>query len=643
MKNYFTKMMALACMFLLGTNAWADTHTIAWNGSGDSNFTHTYGTVTVGGDEIVSFSTEDNDGNGKASYYSSSGGYLSLYFGKNNSGNGNQITFNIGWGVTITGFEITTSTASGSYANATLKYTIDEKTTGTVSTRTQNQHKYYQPITGLSATSSLKIQNADKNRNNVKIGSIKITYTVIPATATTTTIDASGINNTDLASGLSAGSLSATVTPGNGTVTWSSDDDEVATIDANTGAVTLHEEGIVNLTATFAGSFGSTNYKPSKATYQMTVTDSTPQPDKWEEVAFTSLQPGDVFVIVGTYQDNTYALPHDGGSSSAPTPKHVNIGNGRIEGKVADKLKWNLTVEGSGNNKTYTFHPNGDTSTWLYTYASATDYNFDKNSLRVGKNANRNKFVLNNNNCLVTKESDASNYKRYVCLYTNTYTNDFEWAAIPENINHQAPSEVTPIKFYKHVMDPSVNITITSVGYSTIYYGEVNLKVPAGVEAYTYTVDGSKLQSNKTYTENDVIPAGTAVVLKGNAGSYSFAITTESGEGDSQNVLKGSDLRAMTVGGNVYYALSTKGGANVGFYWINDNGAAFECPAHKAYLALDGAPTVKAFVFDDDDATGIEGVQEVQEDQGAIYNLAGQRLNKMQKGINIVNGKKILK
>jgi hypothetical protein len=27
----------------------------------------------------------------------------------------------------------------------------------------------------------------------------------------------------------------------------------------------------------------------------------------------------------------------------------------------------------------------------------------------------------------------------------------------------------------------------------------------------------------------------------------------------------------------------------------------------------------------------------------SIYNLAGQRLNKMQKGINIVNGKKILK
>ena len=43
--------------------------------------------------------------------------------------------------------------------------------------------------------------------------------------------------------------------------------------------------------------------------------------------------------------------------------------------------------------------------------------------------------------------------------------------------------------------------------------------------------------------------------------------------------------------------------------------------------------------------TGIKTIdngQLVIDNEGAIYNLAGQRLNKMQKGINIVNGKKIL-
>jgi hypothetical protein len=38
------------------------------------------------------------------------------------------------------------------------------------------------------------------------------------------------------------------------------------------------------------------------------------------------------------------------------------------------------------------------------------------------------------------------------------------------------------------------------------------------------------------------------------------------------------------------------------------------------------------------------GIENVEQEEGVktIYNLAGQRLTKMQKGINIVNGKKVL-
>ena len=44
------------------------------------------------------------------------------------------------------------------------------------------------------------------------------------------------------------------------------------------------------------------------------------------------------------------------------------------------------------------------------------------------------------------------------------------------------------------------------------------------------------------------------------------------------------------------------------------------------------------------EATGIVSpLGETEEGAGAIYNIAGQRLQKMQKGINIVNGKKVLK
>ena len=40
--------------------------------------------------------------------------------------------------------------------------------------------------------------------------------------------------------------------------------------------------------------------------------------------------------------------------------------------------------------------------------------------------------------------------------------------------------------------------------------------------------------------------------------------------------------------------------------------------------------------------TGIADVKANVEANGVIYNLAGQRMAKLQKGLNIVNGKKLL-
>jgi Listeria-Bacteroides repeat domain (List_Bact_rpt). len=112
------------------------------------------------------------------------------------------------------------------------------------------------------------------------IKSITITYSSgSQAAATTTTISADGITNNDVYSGTAAGSLSATVTSGGNavdgaTVTWSGSDDDVATINASTGAVTLVAAGTVTFTATYAGVSGT--YQGSSDTYEMTVVDNTP-------------------------------------------------------------------------------------------------------------------------------------------------------------------------------------------------------------------------------------------------------------------------------------------------------------------------------------------------------------------------------
>ncbi len=190
----------------------------------------------------------------------------------------------------------------------------------------------------------------------------------------------------------------------------------------------------------------------------------------------------------------------------------------------------------------------------------------------------------------------------------------------------------------------TIPVTISDAGYSTLYYGTLNLVVPEGVTASTYSYDDTKIKESKTYDAGDVIPAGEAVVLEANAGDYDFVETAEAGEADAYNALRGSDEAAETTGGDVFYALSLKDGANIGFYWRAEGGAAFTNGAHKAYLALPRTP-VKGFAFGlEDDATAIETIVNGQQTtEGAIYNVAGQRLNKTQKGVNIVNGKKILK
>ena len=65
--------------------------------------------------------------------------------------------------------------------------------------------------------------------------------------------------------------------------------------------------------------------------------------------------------------------------------------------------------------------------------------------------------------------------------------------------------------------------------------------------------------------------------------------------------------------------------------------------AYRAYLRKTGETDAKAsFNFGGTIVNGIEAVELLNNLSGNIYNLNGQKLQKTQKGINIVNGKKVL-
>lgn len=212
------------------------------------------------------------------------------------------------------------------------------------------------------------------------------------------------------------------------------------------------------------------------------------------------------------------------------------------------------------------------------------------------------------------------------------------------------------IEFKKgcYIVKLETPIAIGETGYATAYYGVKNLTIPEGVTATTYKVaDGTNTLAGTAHAAGEVIPAGEAVVLSGEAGTYNFnVVTTTETTADADNELKGTDAEtALTADATKYfYELSlnaNKEAGSVGFYWANDDGIAFTNGAHKAYLTRTKDTTaakISAYLLNGGTVTGINDINaEEKAYDGAIYNVAGQRVNKDYKGVVIINGKKIIK
>ena len=177
------------------------------------------------------------------------------------------------------------------------------------------------------------------------------------------------------------------------------------------------------------------------------------------------------------------------------------------------------------------------------------------------------------------------------------------------------------------------------------YYATLFLPFDAtisGADAFTLAKSGNYLVP--TAVTDNKVPAGTPVLLKGTNATATATINTGAAFSPiDPGALTGTYVDITTARSTGEYILGMKGDV-VGFYQRGDGK---KIGANKAYLSLgsDISSSVKGFVLMfDDDATGINSLTPaLSEGEGAIYNGAGQRISKMQKGINIVNGKKILK
>ena len=150
-----------------------------------------------------------------------------------------------------------------------------------------------------------------------------------------------------------------------------------------------------------------------------------------------------------------------------------------------------------------------------------------------------------------------------------------------------------PIGAWAYNEPESVSINIGTSGVATLYYGAHNLVIPKGVSASVITrvdVNEDGTVTVKEQVVDNIIPADCAVILRGESGSYDFAIEVDPVEVPESNFLRGTDeLTTDTEEGYLYFTLDNTqyNTSNSAYFkdWIYV-GNEVNNQAHKAYLAL---------------------------------------------------------
>jgi hypothetical protein len=191
-------------------------------------------------------------------------------------------------------------------------------------------------------------------------------------------------------------------------------------------------------------------------------------------------------------------------------------------------------------------------------------------------------------------------------------------------------------------------IVIDELKTATYYYGTKAFALPEGLTAYTIHANNETLIKGRTYKGNQVLPANQAVIIEGSQGVYFLKEGITSEGPDSENLLRGSDVRQSieaTSPNEKLYKLSiaeSEGISSLGFYWDNENGERIVNHSHKAYLAFTqpSAATMHFISMPVPITMGITAIQKLSKND-VIYNLSGQKVTRPVSGIYIINGKKV--
>lgn len=482
------------------------------------------------------------------------------------------------------------------------------------------------------------------------------------------------------------------------TITWSSDNENVATVDEN-GTVTGVAAGKANITAKFAG---DDTYKTSKASYEIIVKGapslsfpqtsytvemsdvfSTPKLEGLPEgvtpvytssnteVATVNAATGEVKIVgVGT-TTITVTSPNTDIYEGATASYELNVKAGiyKVEFDFTSN-NWGLPTTNykkeeasytNGAGYTITFGQSNvghriimgkDSECYLIfgkqgATLSLPAFPFAVSKIKVfGNNGASGKTKQNffvDGEPVSTETTDAKidhiyeikeGYQAAGNIYTLKVT----------NANN---TQITKIVVYAkdETIAGAINIA-TEEGFGT-FYTDKNYVLPQGLTAFGYTsIDGNTLTKSVEYVAGDIVPANTAVVVKGAKGSYNYYNTEETATKTiEKNLLKGvtTDTKIEAASGVKRYILTRADDGILAFY--RTNSGTINVKANRAYLEVPTAMAVASFSLEGT-ATGINNVVTTAAKQG-IYTISGVRLNatttkELPAGIYIVDGKKVI-
>lgn len=637
-----------------------------------TSFTNT-SADNLNGDKNVSYSCAKEGGTTNPSVNS---GEIRLYQNKYGK-TGGSITIK----VTDANYEIN-SVSVGSSMGTSVAYTIDSETTLSKSAPLAANEEY--SLTGLQATSVTFYCMGTTDKTRLYVNKLSVTYSEKGAEKTQTQLtfpkDSYSFSTTDDLSSfrgqtptLKAGESELT----GKTITYSKTGDDIFTsFEESTGNLALNgKAGTATVTATFAG---DDTYANSTASYTITVQDNRTTPtltfgkesysfdlgatvapftnqltapkgvtvvySSNSEIATVNETTGEVTVNTAAVGKATITATFAGNETYAPatvsytievkkpmlpptfdfTQSENNYGSGKNPGEdYIEKSTWTsgkvTMVTSNGNGLGFRWWKKTDGTTELRSYVGSSL------TISVNKGLLINSIVFDG--VINGFAADQGTLK------------SGKWTGSAQTVTFSF-SEKRYIKSITVSYTKLETLTTAASGFATYAAGyDVNYSA-LGLTAYAIALDEANNKVSYNRFEG-VVPAGKAVLVQGTAStSYELAPAEEAADATFTTALKASD-GTVTAADDKVYAFGTLNGKS-GFKLVNNG---ITIPAKKGYLELTGTTAAKPTFFAFDGiGTGISHIEaDAAFQNAAIYNLAGQRVDKSYKGVVIVNGKKMLR